>query len=313
MMDYRLELLDEDTFENLINTICQTVLGTGVISFSKGKDGGRDGKFTGKAQEYPSKTKSWEGKFVIQSKHTSNSQASCSDKEFAKLVDKEIPKLKKLFEAGDVDNYLLFTNRKYTGIAGEKLLKKIVDETNIENVVILGKEVINDRLNANRGIVRQYKLDLNHIPFDFSDEEIKEIIVAFKDQLQSIEDSIKSKVAKIKFQFDSISLAKKNKLNGMGEEYYSNEIKSRSLLEFDKISQFLHDPINSIYKDYFYDTASELSQLIIVKRDNFDAFEEIFIHIYKLICDGVVELKGSKKHVTTLLHFMYAECLIGVK
>ena len=42
-MDYRLELLSEDNFENLINRICQEVLGTGVISFSKGKDGGRDG------------------------------------------------------------------------------------------------------------------------------------------------------------------------------------------------------------------------------------------------------------------------------
>lgn len=101
MMDYRLELLDEDAFESLANTICQDVLGTGVISFSSGKDGGRDGKFTGTAQNYPSTKDSWTGKFIIQSKHTSNSQASCSDKEFEKLIDLEIPKLKKLKDDGD--------------------------------------------------------------------------------------------------------------------------------------------------------------------------------------------------------------------
>ena len=33
-MDYRLELLGDSTFEDLINTICHKILGTGVISFS---------------------------------------------------------------------------------------------------------------------------------------------------------------------------------------------------------------------------------------------------------------------------------------
>lgn len=53
-MDYRLELLSEDSFENLVNKICQEILGTGVISFSKGKDGGKDGKFNGIAEKFPS-------------------------------------------------------------------------------------------------------------------------------------------------------------------------------------------------------------------------------------------------------------------
>lgn len=183
---------------------------------------------------------------------------------------------------------------------GERILKKIIKETGVLKVVIIGKEVINDRINSNRSIVKQYKLDLHHIPFDFSDSEIKQIILAFKKQLPSIEESIKSQVADLKFQFDAISTSKKNKLNGMGEEYYLNEIKARSLLEFDKISQFLYDPINSEFKDYFYDTAFELSQMIVIKRDNFEAFEHIFIHTYKLVCDGAIELLGSKKHVTTI-------------
>lgn len=43
----------------------------GVVSFTPGKDGGKDGKFTGQANKYPSEVKFWNGKFIIQAKHTS--------------------------------------------------------------------------------------------------------------------------------------------------------------------------------------------------------------------------------------------------
>ncbi|MCR6638988.1 MAG: restriction endonuclease [Sporocytophaga sp.] len=83
-MDYRLELLDDSTFENLVNRLCQEILGLGVISFSKGKDGGRDGKFTGIANKFPSEASPWCGKFIIQAKHTENPVSSCSDSDFKK-------------------------------------------------------------------------------------------------------------------------------------------------------------------------------------------------------------------------------------
>ena len=67
-MDYHLYNLNPAEFENLVNTICQEILGTGVVTFSEGKDGGRDGKFTGTAQAYPSLNKPWSGKFIIQAK-----------------------------------------------------------------------------------------------------------------------------------------------------------------------------------------------------------------------------------------------------
>ena len=95
-MDYRLELLDDNTFEDLVNTICQKILGTGVISFSPGKDGGRDGKFTGTAQNYPDNINPWSGKFIIQAKWTSESSASCSDSDLERILKDEIIKIKKV-------------------------------------------------------------------------------------------------------------------------------------------------------------------------------------------------------------------------
>jgi hypothetical protein len=313
-MDYRLELLDDTTFEDLVNTICQKILGTGVISFSPGKDGGRDGKFTGTAQKFPDNINPWSGKFIIQAKHTNNPIASCSDTDFEKIVKDEIIKIKKLKEAENIDCYMLFTNRKYTGVKGEELLNKIATETGVEKFVIIGKETINDRyLNQNKEIVRQYRLDLLHIPFDFSDDEIKDIILAFKTQLRFIENDLKSEVDRIKHDFSYIDKKEKNKKNRLGEEYFQNEIAAKSLMDFDKIERFLALPQNEEIKEYYFDVVSELSNLITIKRDNFDAFEEIFLFIYKTICDGRNELKGTKRHITTFLHYMYYNCEIGLK
>jgi hypothetical protein len=313
-MDYRLELLDESTFEDLVNTICQKILGIGMISFSQGKDGGRDGKFTGTAQDYPDNVNPWSGRFIIQAKWTGASIASCSDSDFDKIVKNENVKIKKLKDAGDVDCYMLFTNRKYSGVKGEELLKKIVTETGVERSVIIGKETINDRfLNQHKEIVRQYRLDLLHIPFDFSDDEIKDIILTFKQQLQTIETEIKAEVDRIKHDFVFIDKKVKNKKNRLGEDYFQNEIAARSLMDFEKIERFLALPQNEEIKDYYFDVVSELSNLITIKRDSFDAFEEIFLFIYKMICDGSKELKGTKRHVTTFLHYMYYNCEIGLK
>ena len=313
-MDYRLELLDDKKFEDLTNTICQKILGIGVIEFSEGKDGGRDGKFTGTAIAFPSEVDSWKGKFIIQVKFTSNSQASCSDKEFESLIKIEIPKIKKLRGNDEIDNYLIFTNRKYTGVKGERLLAKIKKETGLKNVEILGKETINNRyLNQNKDIVKLFELDKHHIPFDFSEEEIKDIILEFKKQLKNIAEDIKTKVEQVKYDFDRIEIEEKNIKNSLSKDYYENEILSKSLLDFTNIQSFLEDDKNSEFRDYYFDIASELSGLITLKRDNFDVFEEILIFIYHKIADENKDLKGGKRHITTLLHYMYMNCEIGLK
>ncbi|SHJ18452.1 ABC-three component system protein [Flavobacterium terrae] len=311
-MDYRLELLDEDTFEKLVNRICQGMLGMGVISFAPGKDGGKDGKFIGKANNYPSEKDSWNGKFIVQAKHTANPIASCSDSDFKKTVGEEIKKVNVLKSAGDIDCYLIFTNRKFTGISGDDLVKKIQRETGLENVAIIGKESLNDLyINPNKDIIKEFKLDLLHIPFDFSEEEIKDIILEFHKELPKIKTSLEAEVNRIKFDFDRVKIEEKNKKNQLSKEYYENEILSHSLQDFEKIESFLSDTRNEEFKEQYFDIAAELRNLIQLKRTNFASFEEIFIFIFKKVSDGN-KLKG-KRHIFTLLHYMYYECLIGVK
>lgn len=287
----------------------------GVISFSTGKDGGRDGKFVGTAQNYPSEKAPWSGKFIIQAKHIELPNASCSDKQFRKeILEKEIPKIKRLKASGDIDNYLLFTNRKYGGIKGEEILRELIAKTGVENSVIIGKETINDLyLKSNKTIINEYGLDKHIIPIDFSYEEIRDIILAFKNQLSGIEEDLKKKVDQIKYEFNFLEKEEKNERNRLGKEYYQNIILSRSLMDFSKIRHFLEDPRNEEFKNYYFDVAAELDQIITLKREQFDAFEEVFVHAYKYVCDSNSTLKGSKRHVLTLLHFMYFECVIGKK
>jgi hypothetical protein len=311
-MDYRLELLNESQFENLVNRVCQNILGIGIISFSAGKDGGRDGKFNGTSINFPSDKNSWNGKFIIQAKHTANPIASCSEPDFKKIVDEEIKKVNDLKAAGDIDCYILFTNRKYSGIEGERLLKKIQVKTGLQNVVIIGKESLNDLyIKPNKEIIKEFQLDLHHIPFDFSEEEIKDIITEFHSELPKISAIITSEVDRIKFNFDRIKIEEKNKKNSLTNEYYLNEILGHSLQDFEKIETFLSHSRNDEFKEQYFDIAAELRNLIQIKRDNFACFEEIFIFIFKKISDGN-KIKG-KRHIFTLLHYMYYECLIGIK
>ncbi|MFY7728299.1 MAG: ABC-three component system protein [Flavobacterium sp.] len=311
-MDYRLELLDDQQFENLANRICQIILGLGVISFATGKDGGRDGKFTGTANKYPSDKINWSGKFIIQAKHTSNPIASCSDSDFKKIIDEEIKKIKELKSTGDIDCYLIFTNRKYTGIGGEQLTKKIQTETGLTNVAIIGKESLSNLyINPNRELIKEFRLDLHHIPFEFSEEDIKSIIIGFHKEFQNIKSIIEQEVNRIKFDFDRIKIEEKNKKNELSKDYYENEILSHSLQDFDKIESFLSNPRNEEFKEQYFDIAAELRNLIQLKRSNFATFEEVFVFIYKKISDGNKII--GKRHIFTLLHYMYYECLIGVK
>jgi uncharacterized protein YajQ (UPF0234 family) len=313
-MDYRLEELSEDDFENLVNTICQNILGTGVVSFTKGKDGGRDGRFTGTANNYPSNTANWSGKFIIQAKHSSSPVSSCSDSVFKTTVTKEIETIKKLQAKGEVDNYLLFTNRKYTGIVGTALRQEIIDQTKVKNVEIIGKETINNQyLNSNKDIVKQYNLNRFTLPFTFSEEELKDLIVEFKSQVSAIEDDLINGVEKAKYDYKKLDISEKNRKNMLGKTYFDDIIVAESLEHFNKIDLFLENPRNQEIKDSYYDCVDELRQIITVRRDDFGAFEEILIFIRQLVCDGSTKLKGSKRFITIFLHYMYYTCSIGIK
>jgi hypothetical protein len=309
-MDYRLENLSEDDFERLVNRLCQRVLGTGTVSFLKGKDGGRDGRFEGTANNYPSCKEPWKGKFIIQAKHTSSHAASCTDKDFFSdknkkcVINEEIPKIIALKGRGEVDNYLLFTNRKESE-KRENAVKHIKAETGLNNVDIIGKETLHSWLLQHRDIAKEFKIAGFAMPFDFYDKDIRDVIVAFHGALpreRNTEPSI----------LERPNIEVKNKINQLDKSYFDNIILDDLNRYHSKILDFLQNPINAEYAVCYEETAQELKRVIETNREDFDDFKKVFDFLTKYLTEKEPEkLRKYRNIIPVFFHFMYYQCDIG--
>ncbi len=204
MRKFPLHNLNEDDFENLITLICSKILGEGIIPFAKGRDGGKDGRFTGKAKCFPSESQPWNGSIIIQAKHTNKENASCSDSDFSKILNDEIPKVEKLKQNNELDFYLLFTNRNLTGGRDSKINQLF----NSKSIVceIIANEKIQQFLQNYPDIVRTAKLNDLLKPLEFDESDLKEIIIAVHEVISKKEDLSNT------VDFSKIDLEEKNKL-----------------------------------------------------------------------------------------------------
>lgn len=308
-MDYRLENLSEDDFESLINMLCQKVLGIGTVSFSKGKHGGRDGRFIGTANKYPSESSKWSGKFIIQAKHTTDYNGSCADNSFfgnpSSLINKEIKKIKVLKANNEIDNYLLFTNRKGAAESQEKAVIYIKKETDLSCVDIIGKETIHSWLSQHKDIVKQFGLDKFTMPFEFYDRDIRDLILIFHDTLPDVKsDTI--------LVLDRPNIENKNQINNLDKSYYENVILNDLNRYHKQILDFLESPINQEFAQYYEETTVELKRVIETNREKFDGFNKVFDFLTKYLMEKEPEkLKKYRNTIPAFFHFMYYQCDIG--
>ena len=306
-LKYPLQYLNSKDFEHLAALICNKILGTGTIVFSDGKDGGRDAKFTGKANHFPSDAAPWDGKFIIQAKYTTSPVASCTDSEFQTILKKELPKLEALKDKSKIDYYLVFTNRKLSGLQDPKIEDLIDEKTRVENCVF-GEETIQLWLQQYPDIAKTLGLNKLLMPLEFYEEDLRKIIISFsetpisKGGLRNIQDDLKR-----------LPIEEKNKLNNLGKIYFDNVFKD-SYDKFERIKVFLEDPQNEDCKNKYQNTVSDLQAEIIINRDEYGAFEEILNHLCKLIFDSNNNrLLNNRRLIRVFLHYMYFNCEIGVK
>jgi hypothetical protein len=303
MRIYPLHHLNDQEFEKLSILICNKILGAATIPFAKGKDGGKDGRFTGRANCFSSKSQPWDGKIIIQAKHTTKENASCSDSDFCTILKNEIPNIRKLKDNNELDYYLLFTNRKLTGIQDSR----IIDMFKNQNITyeIIANEKIQQFLKEYPDIVRTAKLNDLLKPLEFDESDLREIIIALSKPIKA---NIKNST-----DFTKISLEKKNELNNLSKDYFDNVMK-RDFEYFKQIEDFLSSPINATLKDLYDDTISELNAKITLRRDEFMEFGNMLDKFYNfVISNDIGNLKGKKRLVRTLLNYMYCNCDIGKK
>jgi len=301
-MNYPLHELDWQEFEEVVISICEEILGIMTIVYSDGKDGGRDGKFTGTANNF----NSWSGKFIIQAKHTKDVGASCSDSKFTSLLTKEVLSIKKLIEDKKLDHYLIFTNRKLGGMQDPKIEDFIDEELNINNQV-LGIERINKWLRDYPHIAKRHNLSRLLLPLQFYEEDLKDIVLAFC-EINFDNDDIK----KIQRKNSRIPIEEKNDLNSMSQIYFNNVFK-KSMKEFSLIEVFFKDPKNRKLKKKYDNTIDDIQEKIFVKRDDFNTFDEILVYLSDYIFNSHIQtLRDDRRFIRVFLHYMYFHCDIGV-
>lgn len=308
-MAYPFEDLNDAQFEGLIVQVARKLFGSGVQAFAPGRDGGRDALFNGTAERFPSTASPWRGITVIQAKHTLGTNRHFAEKPFggtapSSVISEEMPRIKTLVEDGQLDNYLLASNRRLGGTFGPKLSERIATECGIpvERVHLMGTERLNELIIEYPEVLTLAKIDPVDGPLLVSSADLAELILAIAEELgppQALTEPV-----------DRVPFEEKNQFNSMTPEF-AKELSRRYLDRTKQIEDFLADPANIEHLERYEAAVEDFQLKIIAKRKDHQTFDEVFNHLVEVLVarDGVLAAEPSL--VRAVLFFMYWHCDIG--
>lgn len=313
-MKYAYEDLSEDQFEQLVVFLCQRLLGISVQGFAKGPDGGRDAKFVGISELHPSKTSPWTGTTIIQAKHTNGYNRNFSESDFFSksssdtILGKEIERIKKLRDAEQLDNYMLFANRRLSGNAESEIREHIASVCGIptSSVYLCGIEQLEIWLKRFPEVAKYVDLDPVDSPLIISPDDLAEVVQALAKHKETISILIDDPPT------TRISYEKKNSLNKMSAEY-AKVLRKKYLKETSQIQAFLAAPENLELMRMYESIVDEFQLKIISKRKNYQAFDEVLEYLVDLSFkrDPVLRQHAHKRLTRAILFYMYWNCDIG--
>lgn len=311
-MKYSYEDLSPSQFEDLVVALCQFLLGTGVQGFATGPDGGRDAKFIGTAEQIPSQADPWIGTTIVQAKHTNGLNKSFSDPDFFSkdncnsIVLKEIPRIEKLRKDGELDNYMLFSNRRLTALSESNIQSYISKECDIprQSIQLCGIEQIELWLKRFPDAAKIAAVDPLDSPLIVTSEELAEVVEALNFQISK--NDIKSEHLPV----ERVSYAQKNKINRMSAEY-DKYIRKKFLKETHQIKEFLANPENIDILKKYQSTVDEFQMKVIAKRKNYQLFDDVMNYLFDLLFDRDAVLSRNKKLTRAVLFYMYWNCDLG--
>ncbi len=316
-MKYAYEDLSDDQFEILIVFLCQHLLGISVQGFAKGPDGGRDAKFVGTAELHPSKAAPWAGVTIIQAKHTNGYNKHFSESDFFSkkngtntVLGKEIPRIKKLRDAKQLDHYMLFANRRLAGNAESEILVHISTECGIPatSIYLCGVEQLEVWLKSFPNIATKANLDPVDSPLIVSPDDLAVVVEALARQRTEISAVIDDPpTARVTYE-------QKNTLNNMTQTY-AKEQRRRYLKETSQIRAFLAAPENLELLRLYESVVDEFQIKIIAKRKDYQTFDEVMEHLVDLLFsrDPILRQLAHKRLTRAVLFYMYWNCDIGEK
>ena len=313
-MKFAYEDLSDGQFENLIVFLCQRLLGISVQGFAKGPDGGRDAKFVGTAELHPSKSAPWVGTTVIQAKHTNGYNRSLSESDFFNadspntILGKEIPRIKKLKDAMQLDHYMMFANRRLAGNAESEIREYISAQCGIpvSSIYLCGLEQLEVWLKRFPDAAKEADLDPVDSPLIVSPDDLAEVVQAFarkKDGVVALLDDPPT---------NRVSYEEKNALNNMSAEYAKAQ-RRKYLKETAQIRAFLAAPENLELLRMYESVVDEFQLKIIAKRKDYQTFDGVMEYMVDLLFgrDPVLRQHAHKRLTRAVLFYMYWNCDIG--
>ena len=313
-MKFAYEDLSDDQFEVLIVLLCQRLLGIAVQGFAKGPDGGRDAKFVGTAELHPSKAAPWVGTVIVQAKHTNGYNRSFSELDFYStsssntVVGKEVPRIKKLREAKQLDHYMLFANRRLTGNSETEIRDHIAAECGVpaSSIYLCGLEQLELWLKRFPEVAQEANLDAVDSPLIVSPDDLAEVVQALarqKDGLTALLDDPPTV---------RVTYEEKNALNNMTAAY-AKEQRRKYLKETAQIRTFLAAPENIELLRMYESVVDEFQLKILAKRKDYQTFDEVMEYMVDLLFnrDPVLRQHAHKRLTRAILFYMYWNCDIG--
>ncbi|MDE1007389.1 MAG: hypothetical protein OSB38_17130 [Paraburkholderia fungorum] len=313
-MKFAYEDLSDDQFERLIVLLCQRLLGISVQGFAKGPDGGRDAKFVGIAQLHPSTAAPWNGTTIIQAKHTNGYNRSFSESDFFSkstentVLGKEIPRIKKLRAATQLDHYMLFANRRLAGNAEAEIRDHIAAqcEISLSSIYLCGLEQLELWLKRFPDVAKEADLDPVDSPLIVSPDDLAEVVQALarqKDHVNAMLDD--PPTARVTYE-------QKNLLNNMSADYAKAQ-RRKYLKETTQIRAFLAAPENLDLLRMYESVVDEFQLKIIAKRKDYQTFDEVMEYLVDLLFsrDPILRQHAHKRLTRAVLFYMYWNCDIG--
>ena len=313
-MKFAYEDLGDDQFEKLVVCLCQYVLGISVQGFAKGPDGGRDAKFVGTAELFPSKAAPWVGTTIIQAKHTNGYNRNFSESDFFSktaansVIGKEIPRIKKLSAANQLDHYMLFANRRLAGNAETEIREYIATECGIPatSIYLCGVEQLEMWLKRFPQAARGADLDPVDLPLIVSPDDLAEVVQALARQIDGVTVLLDDPPT------NRVTYEQKNALNNMSVEYAKAQ-RRKYLKETAQIRTFLAAPENLDLLRMYESVVDEFELKIIAKRKNHQTFDDLMEYLVDLLFsrDPVLRQNAHKRLTRAMLFYMYWNCDIG--
>lgn len=311
-MKYAYEDLSWEQFERLVVLICQELLGISTRGFATGPDGGRDARFDGTANIFPSHSSPWSGTTIIQAKHTNGVNKSFSESDFfspsnsESTIVKEAARIKKLVESGELHHYLLFANRKLTGNTDSSIIEYLSNECSLktDSISLCGIEQLETYLKRFSYIPEMADIDPVDSPLTVSPDDLAVIIESLGLQIAEGNYTFPEPVPRTSYE-------RKNEINNMSNDY-AKLMRCRYLKEVKNVYGFLSRPENIELKTLYESVTEEFQFKIVSKRKDYQNFDSVFEHLLSMLFSRDVILSKNKRLTRIILFYMYWNCDIGM-